>query len=628
MNDKTQPAPVATSAAVENSPYTASPDSSSSKSYDDRPRRDDRPRDNDRPRDFDRPRRDDRPRDNDKPRDFDRPQRDDRPRDNDRPRGAEGALIELDRDIMKLLVRRATLLSRIRGGKDHAGTPAAAQAEKSIRTAWEEGSLAFSKDPRFTRDLFALLQEIKVLAKDDLDGRGSFHLAPARQAIEGTATGPASSNAALMWMTLAAASPASMFADTRLTLSSVLFTDVILGACNTLKHMGINIEHAPTGNGIGSITVSPGTGFALKDTGIHTGDSPLLLYLMAFFSAGATGTCRFTGGPAMKNTDLAGLRHTLPLLGARLAHVIPHSQGLPAMMECSGIIPEEVEIPGDLPLEGVCALLLAPLVWNTPVTLNLAHLPASVATAALAKVSPLHRESGAQVTAYGPTVRFTPGPLALPATPCLPLEPTLAAYLLAIPAFAKGKATLTGQWPEHSPQAIQAAILLEWAGLTLDITAESITASHAEPSPAPLPALEISPALAPLFFAIAAHKKFQGSFTFPELISFERESDIALAQDFLPRLGLQLNLDTFEIILAEKKEAWVSPDAFWSMALALSSYTAPGLNLVNPKTVTTIFPPFWAMYNALPTLANPAPPREQLKETAQAKPARRRIMTE
>ena len=68
-----------------------------------------------------------------------------------RLQGAVHALIGLDKDLMKLLARRAVLVSRIRGGRDHAGTPDAIQAEKAVRTAWEAGALAFSKDPRFAR---------------------------------------------------------------------------------------------------------------------------------------------------------------------------------------------------------------------------------------------------------------------------------------------------------------------------------------------------------------------------------------------------------------------------------------------------------------------------------------------
>jgi hypothetical protein len=530
--------------------------------------------------------------------------------------------LELDRDLMKMLARRGALVSRIRGGKDHAATPAAVRAEKNARLAWEEAAPAFSKDPRFSRDLFSLLQDIRMLAKEEIDERGAFHLSPPGRPVSGILAGPSSTRAALMWTTLAAV------LGLPLTLGPVSLSDAVAHTCKALAHLGAPLIRDAVRPGSDNIVLSPGKPLVFKDAAIHAADTPLTLYLLAFIAAGTVGTCRFTGGAAMKNVDLSGLRHTLPLLGARLAHVIPRSQGLPALVECSGMIPAEVSVPADLPLDGVCALLIAPLVWNIPVTLRLGELPATLVAAALAETGPIHREMGARVDSHGACLRFTPGPTSLPRHPALPLSPALSACLLALPAFAGGSVALKGQWPAHLPQAVQAESLLAWGGLTLNIQADAMTASASRPDAriAPMPAMELCPGLAPLFFALAALRARTAPLPLPELLSFEDAADVLVADDFLPRLGLRLD---GKVIVAEErqKSVWVAPNPFWGMALALSACVVPGLRMANPALVTSVFPAFWRLYNALPVLADPAAPKKT-EETAHDAPARRRIIAD
>jgi 3-phosphoshikimate 1-carboxyvinyltransferase len=60
------------------------------------------------------------------------------------------------------------------------------------------------------------------------------------------------------------------------------------------------------------------------------------------------------------------------------------------------------------------------------------------------------------------------------------------------------------------------------------------------------------------------------------------------------------------------------------MAYALCAFLRPNLHLSNPGVMTSVFPPFWNMYNTLPV---PVLKRNrQEKEDEDAKPVRRRVI--
>ena len=552
----------------------------------------------------------------------------------ERPKGAAGALIELDRDLMKLLVRRATLVSRIRGGRDHAASPAAIQAEKAVRIAWETGALSFSKDPRFARQLFSLLQDIKILSKEQAENATFFRLSPSTKPVTGAITGPTSARAAQMRIALAASLGRELCLE-KATLSAAL-ADTIK-ACT---QAGANVSYQHQG-ALARIEVGETAPMLFQDKTLYMGEDLFTAYLMAFLAIGRPGICRFTGGSRLKEADLAPLRHVLPLFGARLANVIPHSQGLPANVESSGDIPAVAVVPADLPFEGVCALLLAPLAWNVPLTLDLASLPAAVATAALAEVRPLHREAGADVETRGPSLLVTPALLSLPEQPLLPLDPMLSAHLLAMPLFSGGSLRLNGSWPGHMPEAAEAEQLLAWGGGEISIGEGFIqVAAGGAPFSMPLQIGDLSETLGPLYLALTIRRHFllqsgTGS-PMPHAHSLfpEQPQDCDLAQELCSRLNLDWNEGRLSAAAepSQRLPAWSGPDAPWSMAYALCSFLRPGLELANPGKLTEVMPFFWGIYNSLPEPTEPAlleghgKKERQDKTDAQAKPARRRII--
>lgn len=554
---------------------------------------------------------------------------------NDRPKGAAGALIELDRDLMKLLVRRSVLVSRIRGGRDHAASPAAIQAEKAVRIAWETGALGFSKDPRFVRQLFALLQDIKILTKEQAQNGGIFRLAPQTASLSGNITGPSLSRAAQMRIALAAALGRGLCLE-KVTLCSAL-ADTIK-AC-TQAGAKISYEHQGS---LARIVVEEGPGMRFRDKTIYVGEDVFSCYLMAFLAIGQVGACRFAGGSRLKEADLTPLRQVLPLFGARLAHVVPHSRGLPANLEFSGDFPALASAPAELPFEGAAAMLLAPLAWNVPMTLDLSALPAGVATGALAEVRPVHRESGAEVETRGPSLTIAPTPLSPPERPALPLDPVLSAYLLAMPLFTRGSLWLEGGWPGHMPQAAEALQLLGWAGGEITSGEGWIRCeAGACPYSLPLQCEDLTDALGPLYLALKIrHYRLLQRGDAPQALPVNHAlfpsgdaQDLALAQDLCLRLGLDID-DRGRIAPAENPPlslpAWNCPDANWGMAFALCSFMKPGLELANPGKISEVMPTFWGIFNSLPEPVDPVrqAPRAKEEEEKDDKPQRRRIITE
>jgi hypothetical protein len=542
-----------------------------------------------------------------------------------RLRGAAAALIALDRDLMKLLVRRAVLVSRIRGGRDHAASPETIQAEKAVRTAWESGALAFSRDPRFIRQLFTLLQDVQVLSKEGAENAGIFTLAPPRQAVSGELTGPADARDAQMRLALAACRGDALIFD------AVPFSEAFLDTARVCAQAGAALTRQARGAGPGRIVLERGGPLSFAGKSLYVGEDAFTLHLMAFLAAGRPGSCRLNGGARLKAADLSSLRNALPLFGARLAPVVPRSQGLPVSLEFSGELPPQALIPADLPLEAVCALLLAPLLWNVPISLNLAALPAATATAALARVGPVHLACGAQVDNRGSCLTYSPAALDLPEKPALTLDPALSAYLLALPAFAGGSLILKGRWPSDLPDSLEAEALLSWAGLGLRIGKDEV-AAEATPRPFARPPQchSLSPELVPLFLALAAKGRTLGARTPPlrQLASVPADgAQDDLAREFCERLGLTWEDGRLpaagqggEPRLAADdpiRSAWISPDAYWSMAFALGAFVRPGLRLANPGGVNAVMPSFWSIYNSLP---HPFDPLPRKRETAQEPP--------
>ena len=191
--------------------------------------------------------------------------------------------------------------------------------------------------------------------------------------------------------------------------------------------------------------------------------------------------------------------------------------------------------------------------------------------------------------------------------------------------FNGGKAVLEGVWG-HSKAHGLVEKMLRGAGLNVKYGSSETVCTGKERETA-VPAAEVMaevvascPELLPLASVIMAAAVHEGaSVTLPEL----SEEDSHLVTAFLVRCGVEEKegkLSSSETVIPG---TWVAPSAQWAMAYALCAFLRPNLHLSNPGVMTSLFPPFWNMYNTLPV---PVLKRKLEKEDEDAKPARRRVI--
>lgn len=556
---------------------------------------------------------------------------------------------ELDRDILRLLMRRHNLLERMRGRKGFL-EPA---EDRFLRESWQGAVARVSRDPDLSGRFFALMQAMTFLprpaaengsaAGDDSaavsDGvpRDAFNLAPARKELALTLDAPLARWSAQAWLFLAAMSGQAI------SLAPCLMDDALADFVRALAQTGAQVTRERDG-----VLARAGRPAGRPDKVLHLGDSAWSLFLLLALYLGVPSRVKFMGGTALSLADLTPVRHFLPLFGARLTSVIPRSAGLPARLECSGILPERAVLPAEVPAELGAALLLAAPSYERGLALDLSSHPRREELCA--RVLPLLRDAGAQAGRDGDLVRVLPGPLCLPASPSVPVEPALAAFLLALAAPLGGSVQLRGRWPAW-PDAGAVLELLQALGLPVERGAEGqsqVRIANAAPvtsarlSALPRVLLERLPRdLAPLPLAVAACAALAGGEAdAPAPVAQALGCEAGDVADFFRAACLRADDEGVlrrEAPGAEQGQGtfagpvWNAPSPAWALALAVAACARPrrclGFRLGNPGIVTALFPAFWSLYNGLPsptlerrdTPEAPAPrERRRIRTTAQA----------
>ena len=93
---------------------------------------------------------------------------------------------DIDRDILRLLLRRHNLLARMHNSKGFLD-PA---EEKALRESWEAAVSRVSRDARLSGRFFSLMQEVEFLPRPNISqGRGhaQAHGSEGRSQVEGRA---------------------------------------------------------------------------------------------------------------------------------------------------------------------------------------------------------------------------------------------------------------------------------------------------------------------------------------------------------------------------------------------------------------------------------------------------------
>lgn len=541
-----------------------------------------------------------------------RPRRDDDRR--SRSTSPLDAVMDLDRDILKLLARRSNLLERLRGRRDRMDSG----DEKTLRAAWEKAAGRMSRDARLTHQMFALLQEVEFLPRpvEGEERRPAFNLAPVQKPVDLRMTAPLACRRSRLYLTLAAV------AGCACRISPSLLNDPAVECVKMLNQCGTSVAWDEDG----TLRAREGGGLTLADKVIFVGDDALNFHLLLGQYVGRPSRAKFTGESTLKLADFSALRRFLPHLGARLTNVVPKSDGLPVRLECSGILPDRVDVPADLPVDAVTGLLLGAPFWERPVAFDLSAHPGLQEI--LAEAVAVLRDCGADISVNDALIRVTPGALRVPTEPELGMELTLAAVLLALPGAADGEVRLAGRWPTCAV-AQQLQTLLEQTGVRTEYAAGEIRAERVgQPATVPLDAAALPERFAPLALACAvlpALRQREG-----RMPLLPPATDSTEVESFLRHVGLEAD-DTGRLCPSADgdpehargvQNAWAAPSPSWAMALALTAYARPGLKLANPGVMTTLYPGFWALYNALPC----PDLKRNVTEPVHEKPVRRRII--
>ena len=520
-------------------------------------------------------------------------------------------ITDIDRNILKLLLKRHNLLQRLaaRQGRPDAKT------EQQLRAAWEKSATRISRDPKVTRQLFSLLQEVHFLPKPNPDDeqRQAFGLAPLRQPVKLSMPGPKACRRTRLFLALAAGS------GQPLRIDDVLLNDPLTECVKAFNQAGGRLAWQEDG----SVLARAGEPLPLQDRVLFVGDDSLNFHLVLGHYLGRPSHAKFTGDSKLKLNDFSALRRFAPLLGARLTNVIPKTDGLPVRLEASGMLPQELIIPADLPADFVTGLLLAAPCWPQPATLDLASHPQ--ADAVLEEALDILAACQVKVESAGRRVRILPG-VNVPAAPAVGMDLTLAATLLALPACAGGFARLTGIWPDCAPGR-ELIRLLEHTGLRVDWVSDAIYAQLPENAElSRLPGFPNLPArFTPLVLALACLPALRGrEAPLPEL---PRGCDEAERGAFLHALDIKLEgtrLLPPAAPVHRDATPWTAPSPAWAMAYALTAFTRPHLKLANPGVMTALYPRFWALYNALPE-APAAQVATHQSEKCHDEPKRKRV---
>ena len=497
-------------------------------------------------------------------------------------------IADIDGSIIKLLLKRHTLLQRLATPRGHPD----AKTEQALRAAWEKGATRVSRDPKVTRQLFSLLQEMHFLPKPapNEGGHQAFGLAPMQQAVKLSMPGPKSCRRTRLYLALAAGSGQALH------IEDTLLNDPLTECIKAFNQAGGQLAWQEEG----AVLARSCGPLPLPDKVIFVGDDSLNFHLLLGHYLGRPSHAKFTGDSKLKLSDLSALRRFVPLLGARLTNVIPKTIGLPARLEASGMLPQEVNIPAELPADAVTGLLLAAPCWPQPVALDLSLHPQ--ADTLLEEALEILTDCQVKIERNGLRARILPG-VNLPAAPTVGMDLTLAGNLLALPACTGGLARLAGIWPDCAPGR-ELIRLMENVGLRVERTDDAICTQLPERAPmqSRLPGFADLPVrFAPLALILACLPALCGrEARLPELPQGFGKDE---RDDFLQALGIVLE-DTRllppEAPVHRDAIPWTAPSPAWAMAYALAAFARPRLKLANPGVMTTLYPRFWSLYNALP----------------------------
>ncbi|WP_285906541.1 chorismate mutase [Pseudodesulfovibrio pelocollis] len=503
---------------------------------------------------------------------------------------------EIDAQILRLLEKRSFLI-RKEGAwrKSRQKSLVDPKLEKLLRGSLDQTASDLGLDAKLARSLFTLLNQFSLAdARKKFTGDG-YKLAPRVEPLEAAITGPRSFRHTRMLLAMAAC------AGARTTLAPVTMNAPNKDLAKALKQVGAPIHWDDD-----FIRNDGGRTLGFEGTMVFVGEDSFNFYLLLALALGHAGRCKFTGKPGLQLMDIAALNKVLPSLGARLVPMNPSNPGLPARLECGGVMDKTITLPGSLDPDLAAALTLA--AWTYRDGLTIKGLGPE-ARERVAEAVAVLTACGIQAELSGDTVTVRKGTPAIEDAPTLPLSVSLCGLLLALPIMSGGSINIQGSWPMND-KGRRVLDELTGLGLRIDTATENLIATRVADMPrGAVITMGSDPDLLPLALALA----LKGEDT---VLQGADET----VMELLDRMGAAYEQTEQGVAIKPGgrtwEGTWYSPSPVWSMGCALAAYAVPGIILENHGEVTSTWPEFWNFYNSLPTgKMKPKPVAEKKDDT-------------
>jgi len=500
------------------------------------------------------------------------------------------SLEQLDKEVIRLLEKRARLLGRsARGRQERQQSLVDPNREKSLWKTWLRELVEKGYEEKAVRAIF---NGANALAYDAAETRTdwSFALRPQTGPVRVDLPGPLDIRLTRMWLALAALS------GSRLTIPGAVHNDAAFELMKAFNQVGATFSWDKS-----SLSHDGASSLDFNRKPIFVGQNSLNFYLLALAAAREPCSCKFTGSGVLKFMSMKPLSDIAPDLGARLVPLLPGGSGLPLRLEASGEVAGSIHLPGETPLElGLALAVAAPFSSGTPEEIHIAWSPAWRHAQGMERAaSMLESHLGVRRTDTG--LSISANRAALPESPDLPLDPFLSAYLLGLPAFAGGVVRLQGRFPDWLPEGRAALSLLGQAGLSIEFSDQVVTSTLTEDRLSPTE-LDCSGQadLFPLGVALLVSCPQGTALRTPE--AEQRDA----AEELLQTLGYESRPNDGTLALGREhtgrgqEVSIYGHTPFWILALALIALRRPHIVLKNPGDLTDLWPQFWSIYKGLP----------------------------
>ena len=299
--------------------------------------------------------------------------------------------------------------------------------------------------------------------------------------------------------------------------------------------------------------------------------------------------------------------------------VIPASIGLPIRIEASGMLASEIEIPSNLPMDFVFALMLAAPFWESPVSFDMKAFYADLQNdetklhawnTGLEDIKDIIATAKLPIQFTTDTINVEPQEISLPEEIILPSDGRICTSFFLLPAFTSGYVSLKGYWTKKGQQKYLEEIL-HFAGLDFSINEDIATAKgdSGKVTGEVIPPCSLKTSTLLTLWAWANGSQIEMS---------NAVKDCPITESFFAHLGYGLDKEKIDPLYAP----FMAPNAAWAVAYALGAYLRPRVKLVNPNILNDYYPFFWRMYNTLP---NPSIDKAERKDEG---PKPRRIIAQ